>query len=100
MNTFRFSAAVIMSIVYDYEVALDHDHLVELFERGNTLALENLTPEASAFSFRKWSPFLQWYCPADQHLSPQFARVVPRCRHETQGSSFQALCYADDNRTL
>ena len=50
-----------MSIVYDYEVAPDRDHFVELFERGNALALESLTPEASsvigAFPFRKWSPF-------------------------------------------
>ncbi|KAF8123446.1 cytochrome P450 [Boletus edulis] len=44
----RFSAAVIMSIVYDYDVTPEHDHLVELFERGNTLALESLTPEASS----------------------------------------------------
>lgn len=56
--TFRFSASVIMSIVYDYEVAPDHDHLVEIFERGNSLALEALTPEACAFSFRKWLPSL------------------------------------------
>lgn len=64
-HTFRFSAAVIMSIVYDYEVAPDRDHLVELFERGNTLALQSLTPEASAFSFRKRSPFLQRHYQAD-----------------------------------
>ncbi|KAF8123450.1 cytochrome P450 [Boletus edulis] len=44
----KFSAAVIMSIVYDYEVAPEHDHLVELFERGNALAMESLTPEASS----------------------------------------------------
>ena len=37
-----------MSIVYDYEVAPDHDHLVELFERGNALALASLTPEVSS----------------------------------------------------
>ncbi|KAG9318320.1 cytochrome P450 [Chiua virens] len=59
----RFSAAVIMSIVYDYEVAHDHDHLVELFERGNELALADLTPERAAivdaFPFRSlpgWLP--------------------------------------------
>ncbi|KAF9234009.1 cytochrome P450 [Melanogaster broomeanus] len=44
----RFSAATIMSIVYDYEIAPDHDHLVELFERGNTLAIESLTPETAS----------------------------------------------------
>ena len=59
-NVFRFAAAVIMSIVYDYEVAPDHDHFVELFERGNALAMEGLTPETAsiveAFPFGKW-PF-------------------------------------------
>ncbi|KAG9318131.1 cytochrome P450 [Chiua virens] len=44
----RFAAAVIMSIVYDYEVAPDHDPLVELFERGNALAMEGLTPETAS----------------------------------------------------
>ncbi|KAG6370802.1 cytochrome P450 [Boletus reticuloceps] len=52
-----------MSIVYDYDVAPEHDHLVELFERGNTLALESLTPEASsiidAFPFGKCLP--EWF---------------------------------------
>ena len=56
---FRFSAAVIMSIVYDYEVAPGHDHLVELFERGNVLALESLVLETAsiieAFPFGKYS---------------------------------------------
>ena len=51
-----------MSIVYDYEVAPDRDHFVELFERGNALAMESLTPEASsiidAFPFGMWSPFV------------------------------------------
>jgi cytochrome P450 len=37
-----------MSIVYDYEVAPEHDHFVELFERGNALAMESLTPESSS----------------------------------------------------
>ncbi|KAG8213046.1 cytochrome P450 [Butyriboletus roseoflavus] len=37
-----------MSIVYDYEVASNHDHLVELFERGNALAMESLTPETAS----------------------------------------------------
>lgn len=54
----RFSAAVIMSVVYDYDVAPEQDHLVDLFERGNALAVESLTPEASciidAFPFGKW----------------------------------------------
>ena len=36
-----------MSIVYDYEVTPDHDRYVELFERGNTIALESLTPETA-----------------------------------------------------
>ncbi|KAF9239604.1 cytochrome P450 [Melanogaster broomeanus] len=44
----RFSAATIMSIVYDYEIAPDHDRLVELFERGNSLAMEGLTPETAS----------------------------------------------------
>ncbi|KIJ69606.1 hypothetical protein HYDPIDRAFT_145813 [Hydnomerulius pinastri MD-312] len=44
----RFSAAVIMSIVYDYEIDPHHDHLVELFERGNSLAMEGLTPESAS----------------------------------------------------
>ena len=95
---------MIMSVVYDYEVAPDHDHILELFESGNTLALQSLTPEASSiinkFSFRKWSLFLHWYYQADQHPSPQFARVVPRRCLETQGSSFQALCHTDDRRTI
>ncbi|KAG6370811.1 hypothetical protein JVT61DRAFT_11022 [Boletus reticuloceps] len=56
-----------MSIVYDYDVAPEHDHLVELFERGNTLALESLTPEASsiidAFPFGKCSPFVTQVVP-------------------------------------
>jgi hypothetical protein len=47
-----------MSLVYDYEIAPHHDHLVELFERGNSLALEGLTPETAsvvaAFPFRSW----------------------------------------------
>ncbi|KAF8123441.1 cytochrome P450 [Boletus edulis] len=59
----KFSAAVIMSIVYDYEVAPEHDHLVELFERGNALAMESLTPELSsiidAFPFGKCLP--EWF---------------------------------------
>ena len=101
---FRFAAAVIMSVVYDYEVAPDHDHLVELFERGNVLAMQSLTPEASSiidnFPFREWSPFLNWYYQADQHPSPQFSRVVPRRCLETQGSSFQALCRTNDRRTF
>jgi len=44
----RFSAAVIMSIVYDYDVAPGHDHLVEVFERGNVLALESLAPQTAS----------------------------------------------------
>ncbi|KAF9228600.1 cytochrome P450 [Gyrodon lividus] len=48
MHIQRFSAAVIMSVVYDYEIAPDHDHLVELFERGNSLAMEGLTPETAS----------------------------------------------------
>ena len=48
-----------MSIVYDYDVAPGHDHLVELFERGNALAMVGLTPETAsivdAFPFRKSS---------------------------------------------
>ncbi|KAG9318155.1 hypothetical protein JVU11DRAFT_231 [Chiua virens] len=48
-----------MSIVYDYEVAFHHDPLIEIFERGNALAMESLTPEAAsiieAFPFGKWS---------------------------------------------
>ncbi|KAF9239603.1 cytochrome P450 [Melanogaster broomeanus] len=48
MHIQRFSAATIMSIVYDYEIAPDHDHLVELFERGNSLAMEGLTPETAS----------------------------------------------------
>ena len=61
-NVFRFAAAVIMSIVYDYDVAPDHDHLVELLERGSELSVENLTPETAAiveaFPFGKWPPFI------------------------------------------
>ena len=72
-----------MSIVYDYEVAPNHDHLVELFERGNALAMESLTPETAsivdAFPFGKWFPLLCYHCHADQHLSPQLARVVSGC---------------------
>ena len=49
---------MIMSIVYDYEIAAGHDHLLELFERGNALAVESLTPETSsiieAFPFREY----------------------------------------------
>ena len=71
--TSRFSAAVIMSIVYDYEVAPEHDHFVELFERGNALAMESLTPESlsviDAFPFGKWSPFLNPVLQADQRFS-------------------------------
>ena len=56
-DSFRFSAAVIMSIVYDYEVAPGHDHLVEILQRGSHLAMESLTPEVSsiieAFPFGK-----------------------------------------------
>ncbi|KAG9318013.1 cytochrome P450 [Chiua virens] len=59
----RFSAAVIMSIVYDYDVAPDHDHLVELFERGNALVSEGLTPETA--SIIEAFPFLlsipEWF---------------------------------------
>ncbi|KAG9318129.1 cytochrome P450 [Chiua virens] len=54
-----------MSIVYDYEVAPGHDPLVELFDRGNVLAMEGLTPETSsiveAFPFGKWLVLLQWF---------------------------------------
>ncbi|KAF8558411.1 cytochrome P450 [Imleria badia] len=95
----RFSAAVIMSIVYDYEVALDHDHLVELFERGNTLALENLTPEASAFSFLLNLP--EWFPGA---VMRRKAVVSKRCatqmitepfeharKREAMGSSASAM---------
>ncbi|KAG8212997.1 cytochrome P450 [Butyriboletus roseoflavus] len=62
MHIQRFSAAVIMSIVYGYEVAPNHDHLVELFERGNALAMEGLTPERASiidcfpFSLPEWFP--------------------------------------------
>ena len=56
-TVFRFSAAVIMGIVYDYDVAPSHDPLVELFKRGTALAMESLTPESSsvidAFPFGK-----------------------------------------------
>lgn len=93
-----------MSVVYDYEVVPDHDPLVGLFERGNALAIESLTPETAsiidAFPFRKWYPLLRYHYQADQHLSPQPARVVSGCCFQTQGSSFQALCHADDSRTL
>ncbi|KAG9318127.1 hypothetical protein JVU11DRAFT_195 [Chiua virens] len=53
-----FSAAVIMAIVYDYEVTPDHDRLVELFERAITLDVEGLMPETAsiieAFHFSEW----------------------------------------------
>jgi len=39
---------VIMSIVYDYEVAPGYDDLVEVLKRGSHLALEDLTPETSS----------------------------------------------------
>ncbi|KAH7883314.1 cytochrome P450 [Phlebopus sp. FC_14] len=62
----RFTAAVIMSIVYDYDIDPHHDHLVELFERGNSFAMEALTPEKSAIvsnfpfvlSLPDWFPVL------------------------------------------
>ena len=58
--TFRFSAAVIMSIVYDYEVGPGHDPLVEQLERGIAVGMENMTIEVSAivdaFPFGKWKP--------------------------------------------
>ncbi|KAN0093301.1 Cytochrome P450 [Tylopilus felleus] len=44
----RFSAAVIMSIVYDYEVGPGHDPLVEQLERGIAVGMENMTIEVSA----------------------------------------------------
>ncbi|KAF8842505.1 cytochrome P450 [Paxillus ammoniavirescens] len=44
----RFSAAIIMSILYDYELSPERDHFVELFERGAAIALEGLVPENSA----------------------------------------------------
>ena len=103
-NVFRFAAAVIMSIVYDYEVAPDHDHFVELFERGNALAMEGLTPETAAiveaFPFGKWSPFIGFSLRADRHFSPQLARLVSRRCLQTQGRCFQLLCCADDSGTL
>ena len=62
-----------MSIVYDYEVTSHHDHYVELFERGGTLALGNLTPEAAcileAFPFCEWSYFILPALYADLHTS-------------------------------
>ncbi|KAG9318319.1 cytochrome P450 [Chiua virens] len=60
-----FSAAVIMSIVYDYEVGPGHDPLVAPFERGSKLALENLSPERAAivdaFPFRKFLGLPGWF---------------------------------------
>ncbi|KAF8842506.1 cytochrome P450 [Paxillus ammoniavirescens] len=44
----RFSAAVIMSILYDYELSPGKDHFVELFECGAAIAMEGLLPENSA----------------------------------------------------
>lgn len=48
LNASRFSAAVIMSIVYDYEIEPKHDHMVEPFEQGSALAMEDLTPERAS----------------------------------------------------
>jgi cytochrome P450 len=95
----KFSASVIMSIVYDYEVAPDHDHLVEIFERGNALALEALTPEACAFSFLLNLP--EWFPGA---VFTRKAVVSKRCatqmitepfeyarKREAMGSSASAM---------
>ena len=70
---FRFGQSIIMSIVYDYEVAPHHDRYVELFERGNTLALESLTPEAACiletFPFCEWLSFIFLALYVDLHTS-------------------------------
>ncbi|KAF9228731.1 cytochrome P450 [Gyrodon lividus] len=41
----RFSAAIIMAILYGYELSPGRDHFVELFERGTGIAFEGLLPE-------------------------------------------------------
>lgn len=58
VDSFRYSAAVLMAVVYDYDVAPgSDDHLVELLKRGSCLAMEGLTPETASlvatFPFRK-----------------------------------------------
>ncbi|KAF8841012.1 cytochrome P450 [Paxillus ammoniavirescens] len=99
----RFSAAVIMSLVYDYEISPNHDHLVELFERGNSLALEGLTPETASvvaafpflLSLPEWFPgggirrkaALSKKC-AIQMISEPFEHAT---RHEADGSNASAM---------
>ncbi|KIK96738.1 hypothetical protein PAXRUDRAFT_10627 [Paxillus rubicundulus Ve08.2h10] len=99
----RFSAAVIMSLVYDYEIAPKRDHLVELFERGNSLAMEGLTPETASvvaafpflLSLPEWFPgcgirrkaALSKKC-AIQMISEPFEYAA---RHEANGSTAPAM---------
>ncbi|KAF9233443.1 cytochrome P450 [Melanogaster broomeanus] len=77
MHIQRFAAATIMSIVYDYEIAPDHDHLVELFERGNSLAMEGLTPEtASVVAAFPFGPmFLSSTCQSGFQVPASRARL-------------------------
>ncbi|KAF9244242.1 cytochrome P450 [Melanogaster broomeanus] len=46
--TAPFSAAIIMSLIYDYEISPGKDHFVELFERGARIAIEALLPESAS----------------------------------------------------
>ncbi|KAG9318126.1 cytochrome P450 [Chiua virens] len=111
MHIQRFAARVIMSVVYDYEVAPDHDNLVELFERGNALAMEGLTPETASvieafpfvLSLPEWFPggayrrkaTVSNYC-AIEMIEEPFKRAKQR---ETMGSSASAVALEFLKRT-
>ncbi|KAH7886698.1 cytochrome P450 [Phlebopus sp. FC_14] len=43
-----YATGTIMSMVYDYEIEPDRDHMVELFDHGISLGMEALTPESAA----------------------------------------------------
>ena len=95
-----------MSIVYDYEVVPGHDDLVELFERGNTLAVESLTPETAsviaAFPFRKYQVTSRAGNVSSRITthSPQLARMAPRFCLQTERAHFHRLRYTNGRSAL
>ncbi|KAF9234667.1 cytochrome P450 [Melanogaster broomeanus] len=101
----RFSAAIIMSLLYDYEISPGKDHFVELFERGASVAFKALLPENASIvatfpfvlSLPTWFPgavfsrraALSKKC-AEEMLSAPFEYVRKR---EADGDTSSALVF-------
>ncbi|KAN0093351.1 Cytochrome P450 [Tylopilus felleus] len=72
----RFSAAVIMLIVYDYEVGPGHDPLIEQLECRIAVGMENMTIEVSAIV----DAFPFWQVETLLNLPEWFLGAVLKCK--------------------